>query len=85
MSSPDEELREQATWALGNIAGDGAKFRDLVLECGIMNPLLHVLSTSAKTSLLRNATWTLSNLCRGRPAPKLEHVINSQHFFSDTF
>lgn len=40
LNSKSEEIKEQSIWALGNIAGDGAESRDLVLEHGIMGPLL---------------------------------------------
>ena len=35
LSSPNSNVCEQAVWALGNIAGDGAELRDLVIKCGI--------------------------------------------------
>jgi hypothetical protein len=34
--SPNEELREQASWALGNLADGSPEFRDLVLQHGAM-------------------------------------------------
>ncbi|KAI8805502.1 armadillo-type protein [Cladochytrium replicatum] len=76
LSSPNDEVREQAVWALGNIAGDNANCRDLVLAHGAMRPLLNILQTpDMKLSMLRNATWTLSNFCRGRnPQPDWDTV-----------
>jgi importin subunit alpha-6/7 len=40
LSSKYEDVQEQAVWALGNIAGDSPECRDLVLDHGILLPLL---------------------------------------------
>lgn len=74
------ELRDQCIWALGNIAGDCPPMRDMVLANNIMYPLLTNInaeldSTFPKVSIIRNATWALSNLCRGRPVPSWNEVV----------
>ncbi|KAG9041534.1 Importin alpha subunit (Karyopherin alpha subunit) (Serine-rich RNA polymerase I suppressor protein) [Tulasnella sp. UAMH 9824] len=75
LSSPVLDVREQAVWALGNIAGDSPRCRDHVLQMGALRPLLNLLSENHKLSMLRNATWTLSNFCRGKsPQPDWELI-----------
>ncbi|KAL5723916.1 hypothetical protein ACHQM5_007250 [Ranunculus cassubicifolius] len=75
LNSSNDDIREQAVWALGNVAGDSPKYRDLVLSYGGMSLLLsQYLKEDFKLSMMRNATWTLSNLCRGRPEPDFEQI-----------
>ena len=78
--SHEPDVREQAVWALGNIAGDSPSCRDYVLSRGALKPLLALLGDSRKLSMLRNATWTLSNFCRGKtPQPDWNTVSHLLH------
>lgn len=77
LNSPVEDIREQASWCLGNIAGDSTSCRDSVLEAGAvaaMSKLCSTFDANTRISTIRNCMWTSSNLCRGKPLPPLELV-----------
>ena len=77
LRSPSEDVREQAAWALGNIAGDSVLCRDLVLDHNAIPAFLELattFNTTTRVSTIRNSTWTLSNLCRGKPSPTFQKV-----------
>ena len=82
----DEDLNvvEQAGWGLGNLAGDCVAIRDMIHDAGgvaagiaaLRNPLLH-------SSGRANITWTMSNLCRGKPAPRPAAVRGLMEYFGE--
>ncbi|KAI3464631.1 hypothetical protein Pfo_021294 [Paulownia fortunei] len=74
LESSNLEIREQAAWALGNIAGDSPRCRDIVLNCGALHPLLMLLNEHKKLSFLRIGIWTLSNFLEGEPEPPFEQL-----------
>ena len=74
LSSQKDDLREQAVWALGNIAGDSPLFRDQVLQAGALQPLLYCLTRSHKIGMLRISSWALCNFCRGKPPPPFHYL-----------
>ncbi len=69
------DVIEQAIWGLGNIAGENHKVRDMVIAARAVEPISRVLDHAQPgTSLVRNASWALSNFCRGRPSPDFEKI-----------
>ncbi|KAK8531625.1 hypothetical protein V6N13_130990 [Hibiscus sabdariffa] len=74
LGSPNDDVREKAVLALGNVACDSPRNRDIVLSHGALLPLLAQLNGHAKLSMLINATWTLSSFCMGEPQPPFDQV-----------
>jgi importin subunit alpha-6/7 len=52
------------------MAGDCPLIRDLIINAGTVEPVADLLDrTNLGLTFVRNASWTLSNLCRGIPSP----------------
>lgn len=81
LDSPYPSLYEQAIWCIGNIAGDSVKSRDECLKEGACRKVVDIYwklkSSNAEYAmkLIAQVKWTLSNLCRSKPAPDLKHVF----------
>ncbi|KAL1190959.1 Importin subunit alpha-1 [Cardamine amara subsp. amara] len=74
LASPVADVREQAIWALGNVAGDSTQCRDYVLSCGAFMPLLAQVNKNATLLMLRNTAWTLANFFRRNPLPPFDQI-----------
>jgi hypothetical protein len=75
LSHPVEEVVDQCLWALANITGDDFTHRDLVIEKdGIEKLLESVNNFKQSLSILKSATWAISNISRGKPYPAWEKV-----------
>lgn len=64
----------------GNIAGDCITYRDMIVDLGAVAPLLaqvhYALAqpNASALAMLRNASWSLSNLFRGKPRPAFQRI-----------
>ncbi len=74
LQSPHRTNQEQAIWALGNIAGENFKFRDMVLESGVLKTIIHILQHTSIYTVLKSCVWCIANMCRGHPQPPLSKV-----------
>lgn len=75
LTHPQQDIREQGIWGLGNLAGDRPQFRDAILK--VPNIISIFLQAVDGTNIYTTATavWAISNLCRGKPRPSLSLVI----------
>ena len=48
LSSKDKSIVDNAVWALGSIAGNGAECRDFTIHCGIIQPLIALVKPTRK-------------------------------------
>jgi len=91
-STSGNEVNGQSAICLGNIAGESPSLRAYLLECDSIPALLESLTREVfqnvsvdnmnmvdinDESHAEKIIWSIANLCRGRPAPILEQVLNA--------
>lgn len=70
LGSDNSDIRQQATWALGNISGDCQEYRDRIMKFpGIVRLIMRVsaglfLSKSKERASKHISIWCIANLCR---------------------
>jgi importin subunit alpha-1 len=76
IDSPSQDVSNQSVWALGNLAGDSSRIRDIVLSANALPPLLALFDDriAGNVASVRNATWVLCMLCGGKPRPDFARV-----------
>jgi importin subunit alpha-1 len=72
LALPTLRCRTQAAWAIGNIVGDREGYRDVVLQTGVLQPLLRIwdgcdFSQDKTKESFRIAMWVCDNMCRYKP------------------
>lgn len=77
LNHPAPEVREQVTWALGNIASEAFFLRDRILGYGTMALIVRNALNGGSNSMIKNCAWTLVNLCRGKPSPPWANVSHA--------
>ncbi|XP_045472495.1 importin subunit alpha-3 [Harmonia axyridis] len=77
LHSNQQNVCEQAVWALGNIIGDGPLLRDYCIDLGVVEPLLSFIKPEIPISFLRNVTWVIVNLCRNKDPPPPKKTIET--------
>ena len=74
----NEEVRNQAMWALSNIAANTGNQRDLILNAGALPAIVTMVRSAIQNpqqlNLLQLGSWTLGNLCKGEPPPPFELI-----------
>lgn len=80
-------VKSNSVYALSNIAASGIECRDILLEYDIMEHLLKIIGRVTKIDILREIAWTLNNLTRFKPSPKLHFlklILKGLHLFTNS-
>jgi len=79
--SPKVELAELGLWAIGNIAGDSAPLRDLLLQNNCFEILIQLIENTQLPEIIDLGVWALANLCKSHLNAPLELIFRAINIF----
>lgn len=65
LKSPHAKIRRQAVWALGNVAEESRRLRSAVMELGMLEGVVEVLSEASDFALMKACMRCIVQLCKG--------------------
>ena len=77
LSTKNRKVRDQAIWCLGNVAGEGKKYKNILLDNAVLPIIVKILDGEISyekrdNNMLRNQTWVLTVLLhKPYPPPSL--------------
>jgi importin subunit alpha-6/7 len=76
-------ILEQALWGLGNIAGDCANCRNMVIKKGGVECVIRIVKQADRQLIVELGAWVLTNLCGGNPKPHYEMIKSALPVLGD--
>ena len=75
LQSKTAEVRDNAIWLIGNLAGDSPQIRDELLHAECLDWVLDCIQHNGTDTDC--CPWAVANLCRGRPKPEFHLVAKA--------
>lgn len=69
MDSKIQEIKCQSIWVIGNIVSGSDKIREILIEKGIFDKLMNILSDEKKEEIIETTLSTISNFFRSKTIP----------------
>ena len=79
LSSPEDEIRNEACWAISNITAGTPPQIQAVIDAGIIPPLIDILSNSdSDFNTRKEACWAISNATHGglQELTRIRYLVN---------
>ena len=84
-STFNSDVKLQAIWTLGNIAGDNVEYRNSIIQAGAMGYVIRATEEAifeGNSQLIKQGTWVLAILCKQKNIPVYRDVQNAVSLLS---
>jgi len=79
-STYNSDVKLQAVWTLGNIAGDNVEYRNSIIQAGVMSHVIRATEEAifeGNTHMIKQGSWVLAILCKQKNIPVYRDIQNA--------